>query len=76
MLDWVFIGFWNWLLCWIWPSHKLYVAEQLSEASQRLRCCKCGRQYAINHDVRAVLAWDADFERFYQMRRLMEKGEG
>ena len=66
------IGIWNWLLCWIWPSHILFVAEQLSETSQRLKCAKCGRQYAVNHDARVALPWNDDLERFYQMRKLHE----
>jgi hypothetical protein len=60
------IGFWNWILCFAWPWHKLRVMENLSENCQRICCKRCGRQYAINHDVRVVLPWDNELEQFYR----------
>lgn len=64
------VGFWNFVLCFIWPWHTLTAVERLSAATDRLVCDRCGRQYAVNHDVMAVLSWD-EVESFYRDRKRM-----
>ena len=64
------VGFWNTVLCAIWPWHRWAAAEQVSDVAMRVVCTRCGRQYAYNHDLRAVLPW-SDVEGFYRNRRRM-----
>jgi len=64
------IGLWNSLLCGWLPWHTWSAVERLSAQSERIVCDRCGRQYAINHYVRAVLPW-ASVEHFYRDRGRM-----
>jgi hypothetical protein len=41
----------------VWLHRRLTVLRALSQFADLVRC-SCGRLYAINHDVRAVLPWD------------------
>lgn len=47
----------NWRCALLW-WHKIVAKSWVSGQSQYFRC-SCGREYAINHDVRCVLPWDS-----------------
>lgn len=38
------------------PWHRIVARKRLSFAAEYFRC-SCGEEYAINHDVQAVLLW-------------------
>lgn len=65
------VGFWNTVLCMAWPWHKLAIIERLSEQADHLRCKRCGRECAVNYDVRALLPWET-VRGFYAERRQRE----
>ena len=47
-------------------GHKnVKVIRKLSFQSELIECKDCGKQYAINHDVRVVLPW-GDVRSFYR----------
>jgi hypothetical protein len=55
----------NWRCRWLrW--HRLSLVVHVSAVADHLRC-SCGREYGINHDVRAVLPW-AEVRSFYETR--------
>ena len=62
------------VLCLIWPSHKLIRRERLSPQTERLQCMRCGRQYAVNHDVQSLMPW-RDAEAFYRERPYLKEGQ-
>lgn len=51
------------LSCWLF-GHDLVEVEILSEMVRRVRCDKCGGQWAV-HEQFGWFRWDADFERHY-----------
>jgi hypothetical protein len=56
-------GMW-WCLRW---HRQLDLIAHVSEQSDRVKCAKCGREYGVNHDVRAVLPW-SEVAGFYARR--------
>ena len=47
--------------------HKnVFVVRELSAQSQLIQCKDCGKKFAINHDVKAILPWE-DVEPFYTL---------
>ena len=47
--------------------HKnVFVVRNLSDQSQLIQCRDCGKKFAINHDVEAILPWE-DVEPFYTL---------
>jgi len=56
----------NRLICWMF-NHKLSVIQIFNlQGSERLRCSRCKRDFAVNHSVRAFLEWDKEFEDMYR----------
>ena len=37
----------------------LRIVRKLSKQSELIECLSCGRMFAINHDVRAILPWES-----------------
>ena len=35
---------------------------KFSDNMQKIKCRHCNKKFAINHDLRAILPWDSDFE--------------
>lgn len=52
-------------LCFI-GRHDLFVINRLSTQSDKLECSRCQKQYAINWNIRALLPWDREIEKFYE----------
>jgi hypothetical protein len=53
------------LIC-LLRGHIFYSVMWCSERCEKVRCRRCDRAYAINHEMRAVLPWDDETERFYK----------
>ena len=51
-------------VCLTMPWHHFVSRKRLSRQSEQITC-SCGRKYAMNHDVRAFLPWDEDFDQLY-----------
>jgi hypothetical protein len=54
-----------------WLHRRLAVIRRLSERAGLLRC-SCGRLYAINHDVQAIVRWE-DVRWFYEDLAVAER---
>jgi len=61
----------NWFKCKLW-LHDYYHIKRLSEVSQKVGCKNCGRCFAVNHSLRAVIPWDLEIESLYA-NRFMER---
>lgn len=49
--------------------HKpVSLVRWLSASSKLIKCDSCGKMFAMNDDVRQILPWDEEFEKFYEMR--------
>lgn len=64
------------LLCWIADVllfgfalnlHKIYVLREICPGVRRLKCSVCGKSWAMSDHHQAVLPWDEEIERIYQM---------
>jgi hypothetical protein len=51
-----------WRCLWL-PWHRLKVVKRVSRDSDHVRC-SCGREYGMNHHVRAFVPW-SDVASFY-----------
>ena len=51
----------------LWWHKDLTVVRRVSPSSDHVRCDTCGREYGMNHDVRAILPW-ADVRHLYEGR--------
>lgn len=50
---------WRWLGCRsLYFGHKLYVIGRCGHATDHIRCDYCGKEWGMNHDVRAILPWE------------------
>jgi hypothetical protein len=60
---------WVWLTCFDacpFIFHHTEIREVQSFGwVRKLRCDRCGRYFAINHQEQAILPWDAELERLY-----------
>lgn len=45
--------------------HRYIVERELSATSRKIGCTRCGRSWAMNDDARALVPWDADFDKLY-----------
>lgn len=51
--------------CLYLPWHRfLFGSFWVSERAEVITC-SCGRQYAVNHELRAVIAYDDEVKAFY-----------
>jgi hypothetical protein len=46
-------------------GHRYRVARVLNYGAMQLTCKTCGGLWAMHHDTRSFLPWDADFEALY-----------
>jgi hypothetical protein len=53
------------MLCLWLPWHRWRKLRTLSAQSDLCVCARCGRKWAVNYDVRAVLPWST-VRHFYQ----------
>jgi hypothetical protein len=51
----------------LWWHKSLTVVRRVSAHTDLVRCDKCGREYGMNHDVRAILPWH-EVRGFYENR--------
>lgn len=67
------VGFWRWvwirLTCWdvcpfIFRHKELRVMQEFGR-TRKLRCDRCGKYFAMNDELQAVLPWDDEFEELY-----------
>lgn len=49
------------LKCFFW-KHDYEMDYKFSDNMQKIKCHHCNKKFAINHDLRAILPWDIDFE--------------
>lgn len=45
--------------------HRRYEVIQTFGAAERIGCPDCGKTFAVHHELRAFLPWDADFAAMY-----------
>jgi hypothetical protein len=70
----------NWRCLWL-PWHRVLAGSfWVSEVAQ-VGTCSCGRQFVLNHDVRAVIPYDEKTKAFYSQlnswkRRAREEDSG
>jgi hypothetical protein len=50
--------------------NNVIVVRKLSDQSQLIQCQDCGRLFAINHGVMAVLPWE-DVKSIYELMELL-----
>ena len=53
--------------CWLF-GHRLFVVQEFSPHSRRICCACCGLDEAMNDDVRLVIPWTDEVEKFYRDR--------
>jgi hypothetical protein len=53
------------LACWL-KGHSFYSVMWLSERCEKVRCRRCDRAWALNHELHTTLPWDAEVEAFYK----------
>jgi hypothetical protein len=47
-------------------SHDLVAVTRYTRICVKLKCRRCGKQYAFNSDIGAILRWDIHLENFYE----------
>jgi hypothetical protein len=47
-------------------KHDLVVATQYTRICVKLKCKTCGKLFAYNSDIGAILKWDVHLENFYE----------
>lgn len=47
-------------------GHKYKFVERISDQSDKVECTRCGKLFAINYNVRVILPWDRELEKFYE----------
>lgn len=57
-------------------KHSFYIIEKMSINTDKIGCCNCGKQFAMNHDVKAIVPWDSDFDHAYAILRGIERKSG
>ena len=61
---------WVWLSCWdalpfIFIHPGLRVVQEFGDHTRKLRCDRCGKYFAMNDHLQAVLPWDEEIEWLY-----------
>lgn len=56
--------------------HDYVIEKRFTRYSRKIGCTRCGKQWAMNDDVRCILPWDAEFEAFYADERIFPKAGG
>lgn len=52
-------------------GHPIYSLVWLSERCEKVRCRRCDRLFAVNHEMQAMLPWGPEFEEFYDKWRTL-----
>ncbi len=47
-------------------GHDYFLLKKLTPWSRKLGCKRCGQEFAMNDDCRAVVDWDDRFENLYR----------
>ena len=48
-------------LCWV-RGHKYRVVQEFSPECRRVKCDRCGGDWGMNDDAKALIDWDRDLE--------------
>ena len=64
----------SWLVCTI-ASHKYVVERELNDRARKVRCNRCGKQWAMHDPTRSFVPWDADFEAMYAPGGLLARDD-
>ena len=54
------------LYCWVF-GHRMEVWQHFSHYSRRVICERCGGDWAMNDEVRAIVPWSGEFAQMYEM---------
>lgn len=46
-------------------GHQYFTRQTLTAHSRRVGCKYCGGDWAMNDDVRVIVPWSAEFDKFY-----------
>lgn len=49
------------VLCWM-RGHKYRVVQEFSPECRRVKCDRCGGDWGMNDDAKALIDWDRDLE--------------
>lgn len=52
-------------LCWL-LGHEYYVVHECTDASRKIACHRCGTNWGMNDNVRALIEWDIELSNFYK----------
>lgn len=55
------------LWCWL-SGHDYYVLQRFSSYSRRVCCDRCGGDWAMNDEVRAIIPWSKEIEDIYRVQ--------
>lgn len=53
------------ILCYLF-GHKYQAIKKLSFNCHKLKCKRCDKKFAINHDMKVVLEWDLELEQLHE----------
>lgn len=59
---------WTWL-CSLLPWHRWLSSSFWVSERVEIKMCSCGRQYAVNHSMQAVIPYDVETKAFYEARK-------
>jgi len=48
--------------------HKYVYLKKLSERSDLIECKLCKKKFCINYELKILLPWDKELEKFYKYR--------
>ena len=49
-------------------DHRYYVWQHFSRISRRVICLRCGGDWGMNDEVRAIIPWDGQLAQLYEMQ--------
>lgn len=47
-------------------GHKYHIIQRFSKTSRRVECLRCGGDWGMNDQVRAIIPWCGELEEMYQ----------
>lgn len=54
------------LRCKLFGHSKYRIVQKFSGTSRRIRCLRCGKDFGMNDEVRAVIPWTGELEQMYK----------
>jgi len=48
-------------------GHSYFLVQEFGPRSRRVQCERCDGDWAMNDDLRALVRWDDDFRRVYEI---------